>query len=131
MATEPNLPAPDFVGGNRGRSNCDMSGRWHERVTRTFLDPLFRAAIVLGVGLGGFIDGIVLHQVLGWHHLICTTSTCQPDHQILGIHHVRPESLHWIWDDLLFLGLAIALIVFGCWQAVREDAHQLRDTQRS
>ncbi len=32
---------------------------------------------MLGLGLGGFIDGIVLHQILGWHHLICTTATCQ------------------------------------------------------
>jgi uncharacterized membrane protein len=25
---------------------------------------------VLGLGLGGFIDGIVLHQVLQWHHML-------------------------------------------------------------
>ncbi len=24
---------------------------------------------LLGVGLGGFVDGIVLHQVLQWHHM--------------------------------------------------------------
>jgi uncharacterized membrane protein len=28
------------------------------------------AAGVLGVGLGGFFDGILLHQVLQWHHLL-------------------------------------------------------------
>lgn len=33
----------------------------------------------MGLGLGGFADGIVLHQILGWHHLICTTETCQPE----------------------------------------------------
>ncbi|HZB28984.1 MAG TPA: DUF2243 domain-containing protein [Streptosporangiaceae bacterium] len=26
--------------------------------------------IVLGVGIGGFIDGIVLHQLLEWHHML-------------------------------------------------------------
>jgi uncharacterized membrane protein len=26
-------------------------------------------AVVIGVGLGGFFDGIVLHQLLQWHHL--------------------------------------------------------------
>ena len=41
------------------------------------LDPVFRAGLVLGLGLGGFFDGIVLHQILGWHHMICTTATCQ------------------------------------------------------
>lgn len=25
---------------------------------------------LLGIGLGGFVDGIVLHQILQWHHMI-------------------------------------------------------------
>src|SRR4051812_2193731 len=33
---------------------------------------LIIAAILLGVGLGGFFDGIVLHQILQWHHMIST-----------------------------------------------------------
>lgn len=28
-----------------------------------------RAGILLGLGLGGFFDGIVLHQILQWHHM--------------------------------------------------------------
>jgi len=28
------------------------------------------AGLVLGVGLGMFVDGIVLHQLLQWHHLV-------------------------------------------------------------
>ena len=31
--------------------------------------------IVLGLGLGGFVDGILLHQILQWHHLISSTRT--------------------------------------------------------
>lgn len=27
------------------------------------------SGILLGLGLGGFFDGIVLHQILQWHHL--------------------------------------------------------------
>ena len=27
-------------------------------------------AILLGLGLGGFVDGIVFHQVLQWHHMV-------------------------------------------------------------
>jgi uncharacterized membrane protein len=30
-------------------------------------------AFVLGLGLGGFIDGIVLHQILQWHHMLSDT----------------------------------------------------------
>lgn len=28
------------------------------------------AALVLGLGIGGFVDGIVIHQLLGWHHML-------------------------------------------------------------
>jgi uncharacterized membrane protein len=28
------------------------------------------AGVLLGLGLGGFFDGIVLHQVLQWHHMV-------------------------------------------------------------
>ena len=28
---------------------------------------------LLGLGLGGFIDGIVLHQILQWHHMLTDT----------------------------------------------------------
>jgi uncharacterized membrane protein len=32
--------------------------------------PVFGPALTIGVGLGGFADGIVLHQILGWHHVL-------------------------------------------------------------
>jgi uncharacterized membrane protein len=32
--------------------------------------PLIAAGILLGIGLGGFVDGIVLHQILQWHHMV-------------------------------------------------------------
>ena len=28
------------------------------------------AGVLLGLGLGGFLDGIVLHQILQWHHMV-------------------------------------------------------------
>jgi uncharacterized membrane protein len=31
------------------------------------------AGVLLGVGFGGFVDGIVLHQVLQWHHMLTST----------------------------------------------------------
>jgi uncharacterized membrane protein len=33
---------------------------------------LITASIVLGIGLGGFFDGIVFHQLLQWHHMVST-----------------------------------------------------------
>lgn len=31
---------------------------------------LMTAGILLGVGLGGLLDGILLHQILQWHHML-------------------------------------------------------------
>jgi uncharacterized membrane protein len=32
--------------------------------------PLIAAGVVLGAGLGGFADGIALHQILQWHNML-------------------------------------------------------------
>jgi uncharacterized membrane protein len=29
--------------------------------------------LLMGIGLGGFVDGIVLHQILQWHHMLTDT----------------------------------------------------------
>lgn len=31
--------------------------------------PTRRAGITLGIGMGGFVDGILLHQILEWHNM--------------------------------------------------------------
>jgi uncharacterized membrane protein len=40
--------------------------------------------LLLGIGLGGFIDGIVLHQILQWHHML-TSEGCCPDTTVAGL----------------------------------------------
>lgn len=37
--------------------------------------PLIVAGVVLGIGLDAFIDGIVLHEILQWHHMISNVVT--------------------------------------------------------
>lgn len=32
--------------------------------------PIVAAAVLLGAGLGGFVDGILLHQILQWHNML-------------------------------------------------------------
>ncbi|UPL49629.1 DUF2243 domain-containing protein [Hymenobacter sublimis] len=32
--------------------------------------PLIAAGLLMGAGLGGFVDGIVLHQILQWHNML-------------------------------------------------------------
>lgn len=29
--------------------------------------------LLIGIGLGGFVDGIVIHQLLQWHHMVSDT----------------------------------------------------------
>jgi uncharacterized membrane protein len=38
--------------------------------------PHLLAGLVLGIGLGGFVDGILLHQVLQWHHMLTSEGCC-------------------------------------------------------
>ena len=46
-------------------------------------------AILLGIGLGGFVDGIVLHQILQWHSML--SNVVQPS-TVEAIH------LNMFWD---------------------------------
>jgi uncharacterized membrane protein len=41
-----------------------------ETPVSTSTNLFLAAGILLGLGLGGFFDGIVLHQILQWHHLV-------------------------------------------------------------
>lgn len=40
------------------------------RRTSTAQAPSRASGLLFGLGLGGFVDGIVLHQVLQWHHMV-------------------------------------------------------------
>ncbi|MGE3772302.1 MAG: DUF2243 domain-containing protein [Gammaproteobacteria bacterium] len=53
------------------------------------------AAILFGLGLGGFFDGIVLHQVLQWHHML--SSAGYPPNT------VRNLEINVLWDGLFHL----------------------------
>ncbi|MBO1055861.1 MAG: DUF2243 domain-containing protein [Dolichospermum sp. JUN01] len=144
--------------------------------------PLITAGIFLGLGLGGFVDGILLHQILQWHHMLSsirplTTDTNTDvnmvwdglfhaldwvltvvgvtllwraggradvpwlsqtfggslligaglfnlvegviDHQILGIHHVKPGPNQLAWD-IGFLALGGLFVVIG-WIMIHQE----------
>lgn len=71
------------------------------------------AGILLGLGLGGFFDGIVLHQVLQWHHML--TSAGYPADSVPNLE------LNTLWDGLfhaatyLFVLLGVSIL----WHAAR------------
>ena len=47
---------------------ADRADEWFGLPRRA--KPLVVAGVTLGIGLGGFVDGILLHQVLQWHHML-------------------------------------------------------------
>ena len=46
--------------------------------------PALLPSVLIGVGLGGFIDGIVLHQILQWHHMVSDEGCC-PTSSLIGL----------------------------------------------
>ncbi|HEV2777811.1 MAG TPA: DUF2243 domain-containing protein [Actinophytocola sp.] len=146
------------------------------------------AGLALGIGMGGFIDGIVAHQLLEWHHmlsgrypqdtranmvadglfhlgclvmvlvgigLLAAARPAEPpgrgrrltgwmlagwgwfnlvegivDHQLLGVHHVRPGP-DQLGYDLGFLVLAVVLIAAGTWLGRARWGPAARDVPRA
>lgn len=70
------------------------------------------AAVVLGVGLGAFFDGIVLHQILQWHHFASNWSPAE-------------QTMRWefntYWDGVFhsFAYVLVAVGLFLLWRASR------------
>jgi uncharacterized membrane protein len=72
--------------------------------------------LLLGLGLGGFIDGIVLHQILQWHHMLTdygrysafpatNVSDLEDNNLADGLFHASTwlfiaVGLFWLWRAL-------------------------------
>ena len=61
------------------------------------------AGVLFGLGLGGFFDGIVLHQLLQWHHML---SSWYP------IKDVPSLELNTLWDGI-FHSTTYVFVVVG------------------
>lgn len=73
-------------------------------------DPPRLPGFLLGVGLGGFIDGIVLHQLLQWHHMLTDTG----DHPASSVAGLEANTLadglfHVATWVFVFVGLNLAI----------------------
>ena len=72
--------------------------------------------LILGIGFGGLFDGIVLHQILQWHHMLSSRGCC-PETTVHGLE------LNTIADGLFHL-VTIVLILVGTtmlWRRIHED----------
>jgi uncharacterized membrane protein len=78
--------------------------------------PLIAAGFLIGAGLGGFVDGILFHQILQWHNML---SARLPPIDAVSI------KVNMVWDGLFHAGvwLLTAAGVAMLWRAgARADA---------
>jgi uncharacterized membrane protein len=63
-------------------------------------------ATILGAGLGGFVDGILLHQLLQWHHML---SSVDPPDSVpsLQMNTVGDGLFHTVTWLLVLIGLGL------------------------
>lgn len=61
------------------------------------------SGLLLGVGLGGFFDGIVLHQIFQWHHMLS-------DHGDYPVTTVAGLDVNVLWDGLFHATTYIAVV---------------------
>lgn len=71
------------------------------------------AGILLGLGIGGFFDGIILHQVLQWHHLV--TSAGYPPDSVANLQF--NTLMDGLFHIMTYLFVIIGLVLF--WRAAR------------
>jgi uncharacterized membrane protein len=67
--------------------------------------------IVLGVGLGGFADGIVLHQLLQWHHMLTSTDSDNVGVPTYSANTVHGLQVNTVWDGLFHTFTWLAVLV--------------------
>ena len=74
------------------------------------------AGLLLGLGLGGFVDGILLHQILQWHHML----TDYGDHASFPVTTVPSLEDNTFWDGLFHATtwVFVAAGVFFLWRAL-------------
>jgi uncharacterized membrane protein len=65
------------------------------------------AGVLLGIGLGGFFDGVVLHQILQWHHMLSSEGRFPVD-TVAGLR------VNTLWDGL-FHAFTYVATVAGLW----------------
>ena len=64
--------------------------------------PLSTAGVVMGIGLGGFFDGIIFHQVLQLHAMVSNK---------LAIDTVVGKAVNMFWDGIFHIVTLTAVII--------------------
>jgi uncharacterized membrane protein len=78
----------------------------------THQGAIISAGILLGAGLGGFFDGILLHQILQWHNML---SSVRPPVDLVDMKY------NMVWDGVFhsFTWMMVAVGLWRLWMAGR------------
>jgi uncharacterized membrane protein len=78
--------------------------------------PVVTAGVILGAGMGGFVDGITLHQIAQWHNMI---SSLRPTDTLVN------AKINMFWDGIFHAGTWImtALGIVLLFRAGRDPAN--------
>ncbi|MBD2460306.1 DUF2243 domain-containing protein [Oscillatoria sp. FACHB-1407] len=82
---------------------------------RSNIALLVAAGVVLGMAIAGFFDGIVIHQILQWHHMV---TTIRPATDLTNLE------INTFWDGVFHMGTSV-LAVIGLtllWRALRQES---------
>ena len=72
--------------------------------------PLIAAGVLIGAGLGGFVDGITFHQILQWHNML---SAKIPPNDLVS------AKINMYWDGLFHAAVWVLTVMglFLLWRA--------------
>jgi uncharacterized membrane protein len=80
--------------------------------------PLLSAGLALGMGMGGFVDGILFHQILQFHNML---SARIPNTDYVG------AKVNMVWDGFFHAGVwtVTAIGILLLWRAGRRAGADL------
>lgn len=98
------------VAAKRHRSNVSK----HSNQQLPTPVPLLTTAMILGIGVGGFIDGIFLHQILQWHEMLSA--------KLPPTNYVN-KSVNMFWDGIFhaFTLLVTLIGIVQLWKLLRRN----------
>ena len=82
---------------------ADKESPMANRESTHSIQPIVVPGILLGVGLGGFFDGIVFHQLLQWHHML-TSHGDYPMSTVPGLE------VNTTWDGIFHTATWVATV---------------------
>jgi uncharacterized membrane protein len=66
---------------------------------------------ILGIGLGGFVDGILLHQLLQWHHMLTSAGSDRLGLKPYPADTVSGLKINTVWDGLFHTFTWLAVLI--------------------